>query len=166
VRTCRCERSSRTRPVATAAALDDHGIEAAIEDLIGRTRARGLDVDLAMNLAHHEGTPGEHRSPELETAIYRIVQEALTNASKHGEARRASVEIADAIGTVVVTIRDDGHGFDPVSSPGGFGLAGMRERAELLGGALEIRSAPGQDTIVKATFPATRQPLSERTAWA
>jgi signal transduction histidine kinase len=147
------------------AALDDLGIEAAIEDLIGRARARGLDVDLAMDFSHHRGTPGERRSPELETAIYRIVQEALTNASKHGGARRASVEIADAAGTVLVTIRDDGHGFDPASSTTGFGLAGMHERAELLGGTLEIRSAPGQGTIVMATFRVTRQAVSERTAY-
>jgi signal transduction histidine kinase len=146
------------------AALDDLGIEAAIEDLIARARARGLSVDLAMTFAQHERTQHERRSPELETAIYRIVQEALTNASKHGEARRASVEIADAAGTIVVTVRDDGHGFDPASGTSGFGLVGMQERAELLDGTLEIRSAPGQDTIVKATFPATRQPGSQRTA--
>jgi signal transduction histidine kinase len=117
-----------------------------------------------MNFAEREGTPGGRRSPEFETAIYRIVQEALTNASKHGDASRACVEIADAAGTVVVTIRDDGHGFDPGSSPSGFGLAGMQERAELLNGTLEIRSGPGEDTLVKATFPAARQAVSERTA--
>jgi signal transduction histidine kinase len=88
----------------------------------------------------------------------------LTNASKHGEAHRAAVEVADAAGTVAVTIRDDGHGFDSLSRPSGFGLAGMQERAELLNGTLEIRSAPGQGTIIKATFPATRRAVSQRTA--
>ena len=75
--------------------------------------------------------------------MYRIVQEALNNAAKHGDARRAQVEVEEDDSTVRVTVRDDGHGFDPVAHTDGFGLVGMQERAELLQGTLEVTSSPG-----------------------
>ena len=69
------------------AALDDLGVQAAIEDLAGRARNRGLDVDISVDLAYEQGRERARLAPELETATYRIVQEALTNASKHGDAQ-------------------------------------------------------------------------------
>ncbi len=139
------------------AALDDLGVEAAVEDLAGRARSRGLEVDVSTNFAYEQGRELERLTPELEIATYRIVQEALTNASKHGDARRAHVEIEEDQSNVRVTVRDDGHGFDPVAHTSGFGLAGMQERAELLRGTLEIESSPGHGTTIKAMFPAQRR---------
>jgi signal transduction histidine kinase len=139
------------------AALDDLGTEEAIRDLADRARRRGLEVSLAIDLAYEQGRePGRHAG-DLETTIYRIVQEALTNATKHGGARRAAVEIQEDHGTVRVLVRDDGDGFDPTEKTDGFGLLGMQERAELLGGTFRVESEPGKGTTVSATLPAERR---------
>ena len=87
--------------------------------------------------------------------MYRIIQEALNNAAKHGGARRAHVEVVEDDSTVRVTVRDDGRGFDPIAHTDGFGLLGMRERVELLQGTLEVTSLPGQGTTINAAFPAS-----------
>ena len=137
--------------------LDDMGTKAAIEDLAERARNRGLEVSLAIDLAYEEGRqPGRH-TPELETALYRIVQEALNNARRHGGAERATVTVEEDQAAVHLSIRDDGRGFDPTLSSTGFGLIGMHERAELLGGTLEITSAPGHGTAVQVALPAQRR---------
>ena len=112
---------------------------------------RGLAVDTSVEL--DERDLNRRNPPELETAIYRIVQEALTNATRHGYAGRAVVEIVERNHTIHLTVRDDGRGFDPAANTDGFGLHGMRERAELLGGTLTIDSAPGQGATVTASFP-------------
>jgi signal transduction histidine kinase len=135
------------------AALDDLGVQAAIEDLVGRARSRGLEVDLVIDLAYERGREPVRHAPELETAVYRIVQEALTNATKHGHARRASVEVVEDDTCVRVTVRDDGRGFDPAAHSSGFGLIGMQERAELLHGRLDIKSSPGHGATVSVVFP-------------
>jgi|SRR5579884_524639 len=132
------------------AALDDLGPEAAIEDLASRAHGRGLDVDVDVDLGRDDGA---RLASELETAIYRTIQEALTNAQKHGGARKASVEVHEDEAEIHVRVRDDGGGFDPAVRSGGFGLVGMRERVELLGGHLEIDSAPGRGATVRASFP-------------
>ena len=138
------------------AALDDLGIGPAIEALGARAARNGLDVDLAIDLALDAGGQPDRHLPEVETAVYRIVQEGLTNARKHGQATRAVVEIVERNGNVDVMLRDDGAGFDPSSGTTGFGLIGMRERAALLGGTLQIESAPGQGTTVWARIPVRR----------
>jgi signal transduction histidine kinase len=139
------------------AALDDLGVEEAIKDLAERARGRGLEVDLSIDLAYERGREPDRHVDELETAIYRIVQEALTNAHKHGDARRAVVEIEEDQTTVRVTVRDDGKGFDPAAKTRGFGLIGMHERAELAGGTLEIETEPGSGTTMRARLPARRR---------
>ena len=144
------------------AALDDMGTQAAIEDLAERARSRGLAVDMGIDLSYEQGRASERHTVELETAMYRIVQEALTNAIRHGGGRRASVDIREDEDSVR-TVRDDGRGFDTTAKPTGFGLMGMRERAELLEGALEVESGLGRGTIIRATFP-TRRRSSERGA--
>jgi signal transduction histidine kinase len=138
------------------AALDDLGVEQALNDLADRARDRGLEVELTIGLGHDQGREPDRPASELETAIYRIVQEALTNAIKHGAARCAAIEIEEDHTTVRVTIRDDGDGFDPTTRTDGFGLLGMQERAELVGGTCQIQSAPGSGTIVQAKLPASR----------
>ena len=129
------------------AALDELGPAPAIEELAARTGARhGLAVttDLAF-----EG----RRSAEVETALYRIIQEALTNAVKHAGASRVAVEARDDDGVLRLSVSDDGRGFDPSAPNAGFGLAGMRERVLLLGGTLDVESGPA-GTRIEATLPA------------
>ncbi len=139
------------------AALDELGAQAAVEALAERAARHGIEIDVSIDLAHEGGRARARHSPELETAIYRIVQEALTNATKHGGAGRAVVEIHEADDTVHLQVRDDGAGFDPTAETDGFGLLGMRERVELLDGSLHVDSAPGAGTTVRATFPAHRR---------
>jgi two-component system, NarL family, sensor histidine kinase DevS len=139
------------------AALDDLGVEQALRDLAQRARGRGLQVDMTIDLAYEQGREPDRHVSELETSIYRIVQEALTNAMKHGGARSAAVEIEEDDACVRVTVRDDGAGFDPEADTDGFGLLGMQERAELLGGTLQVESAPGRGTTVRADLPTQRR---------
>jgi signal transduction histidine kinase len=138
-------------------ALDDLGAQAAIEDLADRAHGRGLEVDLAIDLDYEQGREPDRHSTELETAMYRIIQEALNNAIKHGGARRAVVEVHEDHSAIRVTVRDDGTGFDPTSKADGFGLLGMHERAQLLGGTLQVESAPGKGTTIRARFPEQRR---------
>jgi signal transduction histidine kinase len=91
--------------------------------------------------------------PDLETVLYRVTQETLNNVGKHAGASRVTVSLAAENGSVRLRINDDGVGFDPVVASrllteGHFGLAGMRERVEMVGGHLSIDSAPGQGTTV------------------
>ena len=138
------------------AALDELGVQAAVEGLAERTARHGLEVDVSIGLAYEHGRADARLAPDLETALYRIVQEALTNASKHGSAKRAVVEISERDATVQLSVRDDGNGFDPEAKTDGFGLLGMRERVELLGGKLRLDSAPGSGTTVHVSIPAQR----------
>jgi signal transduction histidine kinase len=137
------------------AALDQLGVEPAVLALVDRFRNSGLDVDAQVDLAYEHG--GERFVLELETGVYRIIQEALTNAAKHAGASHVVVELLEHDGSVSVKVSDDGPGFDAEVSAGGFGLPGMRERAELLGGDLTIKSAPGQGTTISASFPVSRR---------
>jgi signal transduction histidine kinase len=132
------------------AALDELGAAAAIEALAERVSRRGIEVDVSVELA----AEGDARlGGELETALYRVVQEALTNAVKHGHATRAVVEVSQAPGSVRLSVRDNGTGFDPQSPSEGFGLPGMRERIALLDGELEITSSDRSGTTVAARIP-------------
>jgi PAS domain S-box-containing protein len=135
------------------AALDELGLEASVRDLAERTRVvYGIDVEPVLELHAPDGAP-RRLSPEVETAAYRIVQESLGNAARHAGASRVVVEIAQRNGALDVRVRDDGSGFDPAGQTSGFGLRGMRERAALLDGRLEIDSGAGRGTRVAATLP-------------
>lgn len=139
------------------AALDELGAQAAIEALTERASRHGLEVDVSIELAYEQRDLSKRHVAELEVALYRIVQEALSNAYKHGRARRAVVEIHEDHTTVHLCVRDDGGGFDPNAETSGFGLLGMRERAHLLGGTITIESAPGAGTTVQASLPVLRR---------
>ena len=144
------------------ATLDELGVAAAITALAERFAAQALEVDLDIDLAYESRRSTERHVAELETSIYRIVQEALTNARKHGGARRAVVEVTEDEATVHVTVRDDGTGFDPSDKTDGFGLLGMHERAELLGGTVSIESRVGEGATVSAILPVHRRGQSTR----
>jgi signal transduction histidine kinase len=170
------------------AALDDLGLEAALAALARRAHdVYGLDVSTEVALASSH----ERLDPELETTIYRVVQEGLSNASRHAHATQAQVSVAERDGTVVAEVRDNGRGLAripaaggdgeaareevrpageaqagregggppggaaaPTKAPGGFGLPGMRERAELVGGELALESpGPGEGTTLRLTVP-------------
>ena len=151
------------------AALDELGLQPAIEALLSRTSATsGLIVESQIDLAHTpEGAPAR-LDPELESAVYRLVQESLTNAIKHAHAERVSLCLRHEAGTIVVTVSDDGSGFDRQPADGGFGLIGMQERVELVGGRLAIDSAPGEGTTVRAELPARHPHAAARgvgSAW-
>jgi signal transduction histidine kinase len=135
------------------AALDELGLTAAIEALAERSSATGgLEIRSEVTV-DGEGEAGDRLSPELESTVYRLVQEALTNIVKHARAERVDLRIAAADGSITVEIRDDGIGFDPVAVTSGFGIAGMRERLAMVGGALEIVSSPGLGTAIRAELP-------------
>lgn len=131
--------------------LDDLGLVPAIEALVERRREDTLEID------SHVALPGQAQgasglSPELETAIYRLVQEALTNVVKHAGATSVHVVVAVAGTDVTVEVHDDGRGFDMNERTAGFGLAGMRERVGLLGGTLSVNSG-AEGTVVQARLP-------------
>lgn len=130
-------------------ALDDFGLLPALKRL-GQTVAEGsrLDVQVEARLG------GERLPAEVETAVYRIVQEALTNVVKHAEARHVSVLLTRKNGSVSVMIEDDGRGFDPKSTRSdGLGLLGMQERVALLDGVLVVDSSPGAGTTLVLELP-------------
>jgi signal transduction histidine kinase len=139
------------------AALDDLGLAAAVEALCERASRRGLEIDHSIELAYEQGREPTRHTAELETAIYRTIQEAVTNASKHGHATRAVIETLETPTTVKLTVRDDGAGFDQATSTDGFGLLGMHERVELLHGTVQVQSSPGSGTTVTASFPVQRR---------
>ena len=139
------------------AALDQLGLEPALQALIDRAGRGGVEVTCDVSLAYERGDAPDRFAAELETGVYRIVQEALTNAAKHGEATRVAVSVIEDGGQVHVTVRDDGRGFDTGQTTAGFGLAGMRERVELLSGDLSLISAEGRGTTVTAVLPVIRR---------
>ena len=138
--------------------LDDLGLVPAVEALLDRRRDAGLDVSSEISLPAGSDR-SEALSPELETTVYRLVQESLTNVVKHADATAVHVRIVADEGRLVIEVRDDGRGFDPEARTAGFGLAGMRERVYLAGGELEITPAEA-GTTVRCTLPVPAPPSS------
>src|SRR5580658_4630966 len=145
------------------AALDDLGLAAALEALARRAQAiDGLEVKTEIHIGAEpeavgasgysaEPDNGSRRlDPELESTIYRVVQEALTNVSRHAQATRAVISVSERDGVLMASVTDDGKGLPDASRlgprgdglEGGFGMSGMRERAELVRGELEWARAP------------------------
>jgi signal transduction histidine kinase len=136
------------------AALDELGVAAAVTALADRRRTDELDIVVVVDLGYEAQREETRLAPEVESTIYRIVQEGLANIAKHAHASRAEVTVREGDGEVIVVIRDDGRGLGTSDTVGtGLGIAGMRERAELLGGSVEIGSS-GDGTVVRATLPA------------
>jgi signal transduction histidine kinase len=141
------------------ASLDELGVVPAIEALVNRTAAySGVHVELSLDLAHERGAAPTRLSEDVESTAYRLVQEAITNAVKHADASRISVSVVENDESVVISVRDDGSGFDPTARTTGFGLLGMRERVELVDGRLRIEAEPGGGTLVEAVLPAAHRP--------
>ncbi len=136
--------------------LDDLGLLSAIQWYADRyLKSRGIAVRCEF------GPMEEHLPPELETALFRMCQEAMSNIAKHAGAETVLVQVSRDGDVLHIEIEDDGRGFDPQKVGGSerrpFGLLGIRERAELLGGTAEIDSAPGKGTRVHVRVPLLRQ---------
>jgi signal transduction histidine kinase len=132
------------------AALDDFGLVPALERLASTFAERsGIQTEL-------EATRMDERLPtDVETALYRLVQEALTNVVKHAGATRVSILLTRRTTGVGVLVEDDGRGFDPTETRiDSLGLVGMRERVALLGGTLAVETSPGSGTTVVGQIPA------------
>jgi two-component system sensor histidine kinase UhpB len=130
------------------AALDDHGLKAALATQVRHYDRRGpatarLDLDQGL-----EGLP-----QDVELVIYRVAQEALTNAARHSDASHIDVHLGRANSDVVLRVADDGKGFTFADETKGLGLSGMRERALLVNGRLEVDSRPGRGTTVRLEVP-------------
>jgi signal transduction histidine kinase len=129
--------------------LDDFGLVPALERL---TESFGEQTEIRVRF---ESSLGDERlSPEAETALYRIVQESLTNVVKHAHAHSVSIVLARKPGAVALVIEDDGSGFDVAETrDDGFGLEGMRERVGLFGGSLQVESRAGAGATIVAEVP-------------
>lgn len=135
-------------------ALDERGLTAALTEHCQALGHRGFRCRVESDL---DGRV----DPELETVLYRVAQEALSNIVKHARASAARLSLSARNGYVVLEVRDDGAGFDPgrLSGTGDhFGLLIMRERVQMVGGTLEVRSAPGRGTVVRAELPLRGHP--------
>ncbi|HEY4310063.1 MAG TPA: PAS domain-containing protein [Pirellulales bacterium] len=143
---------SNLRPMV----IDDKGILVAIEYLINEKQA---DSGPQMTFAHD--VRFTRLPPLLEGALFRIVQESLTNARRHSKAAHVHVDLAQVDERVILTIVDDGVGFDRAAVPEGrFGLRGLVERARLFGGRADVRSEPGSGTRIWVELPISKSALS------
>ncbi len=137
--------------------LDELGIVAAIEYLINEARPEIPDIEF------EHATTFERLAPPLESAVFRIVQEALSNVRKHSRSRTARIELTEQDQRLKVEVRDWGRGFDPDKVSGErFGLQGIRQRARLLGSTAEIDSRPGGGTVIRVELPLIRDHGGEK----
>jgi signal transduction histidine kinase len=134
------------------AALDELGLRTAIEALLDRYREQHMvQIDSELRLPGPSGDETRF-SDDLETTVYRLVQESLTNIAKHAAASNIRVAVSESDSELHVEVKDDGAGFDPQASSDGFGLAGMRERVALAGGTLTVDTGE-HGTLVTACLP-------------
>jgi signal transduction histidine kinase len=139
------------------AVLDDLGFAAAMKKYVEEWSTH-FNVPAEFNQI---GLDGKHLLPEIEINLYRIGQEALNNTCKYAKANNASVSLQRVDGTVSLIIEDDGIGFEPTKKAvmtgddRGLGLVGMKERAELIGGSIEIESSPDNGTTIYVRVPAS-----------
>jgi len=136
------------------AALDDLGLEMAISNYVEKWSERN-----SIMLDFHSSLNKCRLSPAVETAVYRIVQEALTNVAKHAQANRVSVMLEHRHDELLVIVEDNGRGFHPevpltVKEGGGLGLVGIQERVALVAGKLDIESTPGSGATIAIRIPA------------
>ncbi len=137
--------------------LEEQGLVSALESLFrGARKVHGVTINASVNLEQ----VADELDPVTALALYRIVQEAVANAATHARVSEVAVKLSMAGGMIIAEIRDEGRGFtlsDPAAAPKeghvGVGLAGMRERAELVGGSLTLKSSPGKGTTVRAAVP-------------
>ena len=136
--------------------LDDLGIGPALRALAEQVAASSeVAVTALVELGYESGAADARPAAEVEEATYRVVQESLNNAVKHSGASSVSISVTERDGEVLIAVSDDGVGFDPDATHAGFGLIGMRERVQLVGGRLRLEASPGGGCTVRATIPVT-----------
>jgi signal transduction histidine kinase len=135
--------------------LDDLGLIPAIEWQLGDFKRR-TSIDYGLTCA----SEAVDLTAEGSTAVFRILQEALTNVARHASATRVMVTMREEGGVLVMEVRDNGRGISPdeLNSPDSVGLIGMRERAIVLGGEVRIAGTPGRGTLVRVEIPLRREP--------
>lgn len=136
-------------------ALTELGLPAALRDLVERRQARAsLTISYSCDITDSEHDLSYKDLPHpVQVACLRIVQEAVTNVTKHASAMHCAITLTLSDLTLSATIEDDGVGLPATSTSGGFGMTGMRERAAVLGGRVSVLSDPGGGTVVNATLP-------------
>lgn len=137
-------RLTRWRPIA----LDELGLPEALETLALSHAADGVDVHLSVD---DEAT--QRFDPELESALFRVAEEALANAAEHGRAKAVDVRISKRARLISLRVVDDGVGFDPEAETDGRGLLAIEERVAVFEGRLDVDSAPGEGTSVEVRIP-------------
>jgi signal transduction histidine kinase len=140
------------------AQLDDLGLAPALRWYVSQYQARNALPQVRLIV---DSMPGR-LPPEFETVLFRVAQEALTNARRHADATEVTARLTQIDSMVQLEVRDNGVGFDPRQPPrhepgSGLGLPGMRERVGLVNGALEVDSAPGRGTCIRVTLPLPRK---------
>jgi signal transduction histidine kinase len=142
--------------------LDEQGLGPAVEDYLQHSGGEATFTVRDELLAE---VPAETR-----VLLYRIAQEALTNARKHAQAHHIDIELVAQDDGVLLRIEDDGVGFSPLeargSKPGHLGLAAMRERAEMAGGRIHLHSLPGAGTVLEVWLPIERDAVAAQPAGA
>jgi signal transduction histidine kinase len=140
------EETRRALQALRASPLDDLGLSLAVQTMVEDAAAR---TNLALNSSVADKLPS--LSPDVEQCIYRVAQEAIINVAKHAKAKTLTVNLESTEGKVTLTVHDDGVGFDveKKDKANRYGLEGMQERAQLVGGELTVTSKPGKGTTVK-----------------
>ena len=133
--------------------LDDHGLAAALD-----WHARNFSKRTGIGVAVRAGEPALRPAPQVEIALFRVAQEALNNVAKHARARRVEIALDHANGEYVMSVQDDGIGFDRVEATldkpkPGLGMVTMRERAQAVGGRFEVQALPGRGTRLTVRVP-------------
>jgi signal transduction histidine kinase len=145
------------------AMLDDLGVQPAVEALARQaSETHEASVEANISLAYEEGRAASRLAPELESTIYRLTQESVNNALKHASPEMVTIEVTEADGTVRLRVSDDGTGFEPGQVTERFGLVGMRERVDLVGGELDVESKPGHGSVITADLPIVRAEQDDR----
>jgi signal transduction histidine kinase len=135
--------------------LDDLGLVPAVKGLFADLEESGVPVELYISGDRHR------LPPEVELALYRIVQEALNNVRKHAQASHVRIDVKFTDGRIQVAVSDDGKGFELMGSPGDFayagkfGLLGIQERVQLLHGHFQVQAGKGQGTTISVDVPTT-----------
>jgi two-component system, NarL family, sensor histidine kinase UhpB len=138
--------------------LDELGLSLALAELIHHWHDRNRNIMVVNEISNHLSQPDE----SVAVTVYRILQECLTNISKHAAASRVTIVVADTEDGLSMRVEDDGRGFDASLPSRGYGLAGMQERVEGLMGSMNITSAPGQGTRIEIRFHNTEKFKEER----
>jgi len=132
--------------------LDDHGLAAALD-----WHARSFSTRTGIAVAVRGGEPAVRPPPPVQIALFRIAQEALNNVAKHARARRVEITLDHANGECVMSVQDDGIGFEGVEGTDkpkpGLGMITMRERSQAVGGRFEVQAVPGHGTRLTVRVP-------------